>query len=278
MRSWPCGRTVGSSVWKCSRWTAWRSANWSPGCSIGPVDSLAVARVWEQTRGNALFCRELVRAAIAAGALDLEAGVWRWRGGLPRIGRVWDLIDARLSELDPDDLGALELIAVADGADALVLDGLVDPASRVGLARRGLVDELHDGSRALPTLSHPLFGEAIRARMPAVRRREVCARLADAAEERGLARGPELLRVAGWRLECGISADPWLLVAAARRAQAGFDARLAERFAREAQSSQGLGSRLSMSLRLRSAPRARSTMPRRSSPGSSDWRRSMPSA
>lgn len=200
----------------------------------GPVDSLAVARVWEQTRGNALFCRELVRAAIAAGALDLEAGVWRWRGGLPRIGRVWDLIDARLSELDPDDLGALELIAVADGADALVLDGLVDPASRVGLARRGLVDELHDGSRALLTLSHPLFGEAIRARMPAVRRREVCARLADAAEERGLARGPELLRVAGWRLECGISADPWLLVAAARRAQAGFDARLAERFARAA--------------------------------------------
>ena len=200
----------------------------------GAADVRAVARVWEQTRGNALFCRELVRAAVAAGALAVEAGVWRWRGGLPAVGRVWDLIDARLSELDPDDLTALELIAVADGADAVLLDGLVDSAARLGLARRGLVDELTDGGRTVVTLSHPLFGEAIRARMPAVRRAAACARLANAAEELRLARGPELLRVAGWRLECGSGADPALFVAAARRAKAGFDGRLAERFARAA--------------------------------------------
>ena len=178
----------------------------------GAADVRAVARVWEQTRGNALFCRELVRAAVAAGALAVEAGVWRWRGGLPAVGRVWDLIDARLSELDPDDLTALELIAVADGADAVLLDGLVDSAARLGLARRGLVDELTDGGRTVVTLSHPLFGEAIRARMPAVRRAAACARLANAAEELRLARGPELLRVAGWRLECGSGADPALFV------------------------------------------------------------------
>lgn len=200
----------------------------------GRVDSLAVARVWEQTRGNALFCRELVRASVAGGALALEGDVWRWRGGLPGVGRIWDLIEARLSELDPGDLTALELIAVADGADAVVLDGLVESSARIGLARRGLVDELADGPRAVLTLSHPLFGEAIRARMPAARRADVCARLADAAQERGLARGPELLRVAGWRLECGTAGDPSLFVAAARRAQAGFDAPLAERFARAA--------------------------------------------
>ena len=45
----------------------------------GRVDSLAVARVWEQTRGNALFCRELVRASVAGGGpltlrLSLRAG------------------------------------------------------------------------------------------------------------------------------------------------------------------------------------------------------------
>jgi DNA-binding CsgD family transcriptional regulator len=200
----------------------------------GPVDSRAVTRVWEQTRGNALFCRELVRAAVAVGALVLEADAWRWRGGLPGVGRVWDLIDARLSELDPEDVTALELIAVADGADAVLLEDLVDPAARLGLARRALVDESTDGGRAVVTLAHPLFAEAIRARMPAVRRAAACTRLADAAEQHGLARGPELMRVAGWRLESGTGADPAVFVAAARRAQAGFDARLAERFARAA--------------------------------------------
>jgi ATP/maltotriose-dependent transcriptional regulator MalT len=96
------------------------------------------------------------------------------------------------------------------------------------------VEELRDGGRSVLTLSHPLFGDAIRARMPASRGAELCGELADAASERGLARGPELLRVANWKLECGDGGDGSLLVAAARRAEAGFDARLAERFARAA--------------------------------------------
>lgn len=200
----------------------------------GPVERLAIARMWEQTRGNALFCCELVRASVTSGGLVLDSGLWRWRGKLPGIGRLWDLIEARLSELDPADLTALELVAVADGADAVVLDGLIEPSARASLARKGLVEELRGGGRSVLTLSHPLFGEAIRAQMPANRRAEVCAALAGAAEGRGLARGPELLRVAGWKLECGDGGDGSLLVAAARRAEAGFDARLAERFARAA--------------------------------------------
>jgi DNA-binding CsgD family transcriptional regulator len=200
----------------------------------GPVESLAIARMWEQTRGNALFCSELIRASVTHGALVLDSGLWRWRGNLPGIGRMWDLIEARLSELDPAELSALELVSVADGADAVVLDGLIEPSARAGLVRRGLVEDLRDGGRSVLALSHPLFGEAIRARMPASRRAEVCGVLADAAEERGLASGPELLRVANWKLECGDAGDGSLLVAAARRAQAGFDAQLAERFARAA--------------------------------------------
>ena len=205
----------------------------------GQVDSLAVARVWEQTRGNALFCRELVRAAVAAGVLLCEEEVWRWRGGLPGSGRMWDLIDARLSELDADELAALEVVAVADGADADLLGELVNPAARVGLARRGLVDEQAEGGHSVIALAHPLFGEAVRARMSAERRRSVCGYLADAAEGRGLAYGPELVRVASWRLENDTGADPALFVAAAHRAQAGFDHGLAERFARAAIAARG---------------------------------------
>jgi DNA-binding CsgD family transcriptional regulator len=205
----------------------------------GPVDALAVARIWEQTRGNPLFCHELIRAATASGVLACDREVWRWRGALPGSGRVWDLIDARLLELDADLLRALEVVAVADSADVRLLDGLVDGPALMGLARRGLIEEQAQGSDSIVRLAHPLFGEAVRARLPAARRQAVCGRLADAAQERGLAVGAELLRVAGWRLEEGAPADPKLFSAAARRAQAGFDAGLAERLARAAVSAGG---------------------------------------
>jgi hypothetical protein len=126
----------------------------------GPVETLAVARMWEQTRGNALFCSELVRAAVTSGALTPDSGLWRWHGQLPGTGRVWDLIDARLSELDPDEVNALELVAVADGADAVLLEGLIESSARAAVARRGLIEAHRDGGRAVLTLSHPLFGEA----------------------------------------------------------------------------------------------------------------------
>lgn len=200
----------------------------------GHVDHRVVARVWDQTRGNALFCNELVRAAMTADVLVREGDVWQWRGNLPGTGRIWDLIDGRLSELDAEETEALEVVAVADGADFALVDDLVGAPARIGLTRRGLLEEQRVGKRTVLALQHPLFGEAVRARMPSARLRHVCGQLADAAEERGLAEGQELLRVARWRWEYGTGGDPALFIAAARRAQAGFDHHLAERFARTA--------------------------------------------
>lgn len=200
----------------------------------GRVDALAATRIWELTRGNPLYCHELLRGAIASGVLSSDGEVWRWRGTLPGAGRVWDLIDARLSELDADSLAALEVVAVADGADLRMLGDLVDSSALTGLMRRGLIEEHPQGESSIIRLAHPLFGEAVRARMLPPRRRAVCGQLADTADAHGLAEGAGLLRVAGWRLEQGNPADPRTFVTAARRAQARFDSGLAERFARAA--------------------------------------------
>lgn len=200
----------------------------------GRIDPLAVARIWDQTRGNALFCNELVRAAVAADVLIREHDVWRWRGNLPGSGRIWDLIDARLAELNASEVEALEVVAVADRADMALVDALVDPPARRALERRGLLDEQRIGKRSVLTLRHPLFGEAVRARMTPSRLTHLCGQLADAAEERGLDSGAELLRVARWRLQDAGRGEPGLFAAAARRALSGFDPVLAERFAREA--------------------------------------------
>src|SRR5262249_1614970 len=46
----------------------------------GPVDGRTLALLWELTRGNALFARELVRHGLEEGALVEDGAIWRWRG------------------------------------------------------------------------------------------------------------------------------------------------------------------------------------------------------
>ena len=205
----------------------------------GPVEAQATAQVWDATRGNPLFCCELVRAAKTTGVLSRERDVWRWQGAFPGAGRLWDVLDTRLAEPDADELRALEILALADGSDATLIDALVDPGARVALVRSALLEESVSEAGRILRLSHPLYGAALRRRMPAGRRRVLCGQLADAAEARGLSFGPELLRVAGWRLESGQRGDPALFIAAARRAQSAFEPRLAERCARAAVDAQG---------------------------------------
>lgn len=112
----------------------------------GSIDAFALERLWELTRGNALWCRELVRSAVTAGVLVRDQDAWRWRGSLPGAGRMWDLIDARLSELDAGQLAALEVVAVADGADDVLLDELIEPAG----ARRLSAGDSSRSSREAP--------------------------------------------------------------------------------------------------------------------------------
>ena len=80
-------------------------------------------------------------------------------------------------------------------------------------------------------VAHPLYGEAVRAAMPALRRRRVLRIVADAVEAAGMRRPDDLVRVATWRLDAGQPVDPHLLTTAARRAYNANDFELAERLA-----------------------------------------------
>jgi predicted ATPase len=54
----------------------------------GPIDGRSVNALWELTRGNALFLRELVRHGVDRGLLAQDDGLWRWRGEV-RAGTGW---------------------------------------------------------------------------------------------------------------------------------------------------------------------------------------------
>ena len=73
------------------------------------------------------------------------------------------------------------------------------------------------------SLAHPLYGEIIRARMPALTRRRLLLERVERIDGYGARRREDPIRVATARLEATGSADPQLLVRAARLARYGHD-------------------------------------------------------
>jgi DNA-binding CsgD family transcriptional regulator len=199
----------------------------------GPVDGRSVNAIWELTRGNALFLRELVRHGVDRGLLAEDGGVWRWRGKVEAGTRLAELVDLRIDGVGPDARGVLELVAVG-GPLELGLIAPATPAALESLERGELVERGTDGRRRFVGLAHPLHGEAVRARLTPTRLEAIHAQLADAVEARGARRGGDLLRLATWRLESGAPDDGALFVRAAARALAAPDPALAERLARAA--------------------------------------------
>ncbi len=82
------------------------------------------------------------------------------------------------------------------------------------LDRAGLLAVRVEGRRQIVTLAHPLYGEILRARMPALTRRRLLLEHADHIDALGARRREDTIRSAIARLEASGSADPQLLVRA----------------------------------------------------------------
>jgi DNA-binding CsgD family transcriptional regulator len=221
-----------------------------------PMDGGSATALWELTRGNALFLRELVRHGVDHGLLTKQHGVWRWRGQVAAGTRLAELVDLRIEEVGARERPVLELVAVAAPLEV----GLLEPgelAPLEALERAELVQRRTDGRRRFVDVAHPLHGEAVRAQLTHTRVEALYTRLADAVEARGARRSGDLLRVAVWRLEAGAAVDAGQFARAAERALSIPDAELAERLARAAVQAGGdFGARLTLGRSLAGAGRA----------------------
>ncbi len=196
----------------------------------GVVDEAVPQRLWNITRGNALWLRELMTAALDDGALLQRRETWVWARS-PRVtGALRDLLANRLAELDADDLDALALLTVAEVLPLDVFIGLrgVEPAER--LSRLELIECTDDP----PTVrvAHPLFGEIVRGQMSAPTRARLSRELALAHPEPLTDPTAELQRVV-WQLDGGVASDAELLLRSSRSAQL-HNLGLATRLARAA--------------------------------------------
>jgi DNA-binding CsgD family transcriptional regulator len=199
----------------------------------GPVDPAAAVQFAERCRGNPLFLRELVMGACDDGGLYDDDGVWRLRGELSPSARLVEIVEARLGRLEEDERALMELLAWGEPLGQAELAALSDPVLAEALERRGLLASHLDGRRLVVHLAHPLYGDVVRARTPAVRARAIAQSLADAVEATGSERQDDALRVATWRLTGG-DGRPEVLLAGATIARWRYDFPLAERLARAA--------------------------------------------
>jgi DNA-binding CsgD family transcriptional regulator/tetratricopeptide (TPR) repeat protein len=185
-----------------------------------------VERIWQLSRGNALFVRELVTAAV-----ERRQGGGGGRIVLPAAGpqeRLRELVEERLRMLDPSTREALEIVAVGEQVPLDAALRLADPTHVDTLERRGLVEIVDIDRTAAVQVAHPLYGEVIAAALPHLRRRALLRDLVRAVED---LEHFDRLRLAVWQLESGEPGDPELLLLLAREALGRLDHRLAERLA-----------------------------------------------
>jgi ATP/maltotriose-dependent transcriptional regulator MalT len=200
----------------------------------GPVEGSASMEIWTASQGNVLFVRELVLGALTSGRLVQQRGVWRLAGALVATPRLHELVAARLGTLGPSTTAALDVLAVWDRTGLVALETMVGSEPLEVLDRAGLLELRTDGRRQQVTLAHPLYGEIVRARMPALTRRRHLRAHIDCIESYGARRREDAIRLATARLEAYGWADPKLLIRAARLARYGHDFAQVEQFTRAA--------------------------------------------
>jgi DNA-binding CsgD family transcriptional regulator/RecA/RadA recombinase len=200
------------------------------------VPASLLDRIWRLSRGNALFLRELVTAAVErqrrAGDDDAPR---RARIVLPEEpqDRLRELVEERLRLLAPERRAALEIVAVAEQVPLEAAERLAAPDDLEALEAQGLVEMLGATGPGGHTVqvAHPLYGEVLAAGLPRLRRRAVLRDLVAAVESSEDVAGFDRLRVATWRLESGVPGQPDQLLGLAREALGRLDHRLAERLA-----------------------------------------------
>jgi hypothetical protein len=176
----------------------------------GPVERRSANALWELTRGNAQFLRELVRYGRDHGLLERADGIWRWSGAtIARGTRIADLVDLRLGDLDLAQRRVLELVAAGAPLELEVLDD-DERLAIEALEALELVELRRHGRRRRPARRAPAARGGRLRRHPRRALAGPAQRLADAVEGCRGRRRTDLPRLAAFRLEAGDRRDPAL--------------------------------------------------------------------
>ncbi|MDT7794731.1 MAG: hypothetical protein QOD59_4172 [Mycobacterium sp.] len=198
----------------------------------GPVDADATRRLWNLTRGNVLFLRNIIEQEVADGRLALQHGFWTWTGAPVVSSGLVEVIEARTGAVPPAVGEVIDALAVGEPIELASLCRITDAAAVEEADVHGLIKLDRVDDRIEARVAHPLYGEVRRARAPATRLRRLRGRVA--AE---LGQGDDrddmrtVVRRGALSLDSDLEPDPDLLVRAAHGAVWLADLPLADRLA-----------------------------------------------
>lgn len=207
----------------------------------GPVDPDAAGRLWNLTRGNMLYLRNIVEQEVADGRILHQNGVWRWAGDPVMPPGLVELIESRIGALSASVGDVVDVLAVGEPIELASLTRITDAGAIEEAETRGLISLEPAGDGIEVRVMHPLYGEVRRRRAPHSRLRRL--RGVVASELAGSTRDGDIrgvVRRATLTVDSDLTPHADLLVRAAYGAVWLGDLALADRLA-EAASNVGAG-------------------------------------
>ena len=198
----------------------------------GSLDPDAAVRLWELTRGNVLYLRNIVEQEVADGRLVRQHGVWRWLGDPVVPPGLVELIESRIGDLPTSVRDVVDALAVGEPIELASLTRIADPAAVEEADMRGLITlETVDAGMEV-RVAHPLYGEVRRERAAPTRLRRLRGLVAtELAKSDDCDDVRVVVRRATLSLDSDLEPDPDLLIRAARGAVWFLNLPLADRLA-----------------------------------------------
>lgn len=198
----------------------------------GSMDADAARRLWELTRGNVLYLRNIVEQEVADCRIVHEGGYWRWIGDPVMPRGLVELVESRLGGVPQSVREVVDVLAVGEPVELDALTRITDAAAVEAAESRGLIALQPSESQIEVRLAHPLYGQVRRRCAPQSRLRRLRGLLAAELADCG---GPDDIRVIVRRatlvLDSDVALDVDLLVTAAHGAIWMADLPLADRLA-----------------------------------------------
>jgi DNA-binding CsgD family transcriptional regulator len=195
----------------------------------GPVSHACAERMWTLSRGNVLFLHHLVEHERESGRLVRTDGEWRWAGTPSASPSLVELVEMQIGAVPDEVREVVDLVAIAEPVDRVVLDSLADPVAVEAAEQRGLITTTADTTTVY--VGHPLYGEIRLNKCGPLRLRRLRARVARAMAKTGTA---DPLRLGLLWLESDLPPDTEILSLAGSIAASRLDLELAERLVRGA--------------------------------------------
>ena len=188
--------------------------------------------LWQHSRGNALYLRELIVGSVAAGRIALHAGTWVLQQPLVGSTHLSEYLLQSVRRLPPVARRLADTLALCQPLPLAMFHG-AELGALEALTMAGVA--VTTGTPLTPEvrLSHPIYADVIRHQLTQVAQRAILAEVVDRIQPYRTV-GDDV-RMTVWHLDAGGAPPVDELVKAARAAMAGRDLLLAVRLTRAAQ-------------------------------------------